>query len=246
MKNKHKKVIFQVASATALVAFFWSGPEPQLKNENKAKRELSSVEDIGEIEVEDLSKTVTKEEVSNPVTVKTAVVIEKSAPPAPYFLSSDNFKKYDELLYKVVRSPAERANFRLSLLNHRSLEDAADYLKNPSAKPGKEEQIYHLKASGFLIKAISAHPTEFEVTQAVKEVLAINLSEAKSTMSEASYILLKENKAELMYHALAVSEEVQNTYSTDTADVESQKLLEKIQGLHAKNVSQSQDMIADR
>jgi len=246
MTNKNKKIVFQVTSAIALVAFFWPNLEPQTIDTKTIDRELTSVEAVDEIEVANLLETPEEEKSSAPVTPKTTPLVENSTPPAPYFLSSDNFKKYDEILYKVVRSPAEKANFKLSLLDHRSLEDAADYLKKPSSKPGKEEQIYHLKASGFLIKAISAHPTEFEVTKAIKEVLAVNLSDAKSSMSAEAYSLLKENKAELMYHALAVSEEIQNTYSADTADVESQNLLAKVQDLHANNISHSQKMIADR
>ena len=240
--NKIKKISILGAGALALAFYILNTGTDN--SENKIRSVSSIVEPMIPKQVK---SELNQPEQKNKEAVKAALIKkEKVAAPAPYFINSENFKTYDKILYKAVRSQKEKQDFKLSLLDHRNLEDVAKYLKSPSDSPGKEEKIYHMKASGFLIKAISEHPAEFEVTTAVKEVLAVNLSEAQKNLSLEAYTLLKENKAELMYHALAVSYEIKSSYKTDKTDVQSAALLKKVQDLHARNIEQSKKMIADR
>jgi hypothetical protein len=241
MNIESKRRLFTAAGVMALAAFIWSNSS----NQKTERVDLSSKENV--VESLAVKETPKNQEVKfEKADSKVKTTVTTSPAPAPYFLNSDNFKIYDDLLYKVVQSPEQKSQFNLSLLDNRSLEDAANYLKNPSQKPGKEEKIYHLKASGFLIKAITAHPLEFEVTAAVKEILNVDLTAAKSQLTPESYAILKENKAEIMYHAIAVSEEIQQSYVAGYDDSESQNLLKKVQDLHSSNLEVSKKMIAER
>jgi len=239
--NKNLQILL-AAGALALAAFILPSSQP----EQTPVRSLSSTDSETDLEVKEKIQTVNKVEKATLSYESKPKVVAAIEAPVPYFLNSDNFKTYRKILNKVVRSPAEKSQFRLSLLDSRNLEDASNYLKQPSSKPGKAEKINHLKASGFLIKAITAHPLEYEVTQAVQAMLDVNLSDAKSQMTLESYTLLKENKAELLYHALAVSEQIQQSYSAKADDSESQSLLTKVQNLHASNIVISKKMIGDR
>jgi len=242
----HKQASFNKilsASILMLAVLMVSKPSEDLE----ISREISSIKEPLTIENQDVEAVENIEtKIADHAEAEKESNLSEVRAPAPYFLNSDNFKSYEELLYKVVKNPEQKNKFKMSLLDYRSLEDAASYLKNPSAKPGKDEKIYHLKASGFLIKAITAHPTEFDVTEAIKEVLSVNLSEAKNSMTSEAYTMLKENKAEILYHALAVSEEIQNTYSAASEDNESQNLLKKVQTFHASNTLLSEKMISER
>lgn len=243
MKNNHKLQITLAAGALALAAFIL----PNLNQENVSKRIPSSTK--AQTKTEQLTKTPKQIEPNvkaEEEKIKAPSLVGTLEAPVPYFAKSENFKRYSDLLYKVVQTPEEKSAFNLSLLDNRSLEDAANFLKSPSVKPGKDEKINHLRASAYLIKAITAHPLEFEVTAAVKEILGLDLTAAKAQMTAEAYSLLKENKAELLYHALAVSEEIQESYVASYEDTESQNLLKNVQDLHSSNLAQSNEMIAER
>lgn len=161
------------------------------------------------------------------------------------FISSTNFKLYHNIMEKVVRSPEDKAKYRNSLKDVETLEATSKYLISPQKEITKDERINHLKASAFLIEALTFHPQNPSVLKSVLSVLNVNLSEAKSSLSKQAYKILEENKAEVMYHALAVSSELQNSYTPDEVDVESNRIYTNVNNLHKENKEVSYKMIAE-
>lgn len=234
--------IFSIAGALALAIAIW----PKVEKENFVQIEQVEEESFSSSEETTLYKPTTQNKKTNPKSKKEPHESTAQKNLDPEVFSKPAFKTYRKLFTKVVLKPDERESFNQSLKDPETLNGLADYLTSNTKSPGPSEKINHLKASAFILKALNTHPNNPSVQTAIKEVLKVNLSDAKASLGDEAYQLLKENKAEVLYHALAVSEDIKNTYSADSSDLESLKIYNVVQSFHNKNVAISNQMIADR
>ncbi|MGH1469249.1 MAG: hypothetical protein ACRBBP_10290 [Bdellovibrionales bacterium] len=214
----------------------------------KANTETYSTQDLGEESKVSLSSIVDKQEKKNSLAKEKLSNTNQESPLLKQnldFISSPNFKTYHNIMEKVVRSPEDKLKFSKSLKDAPTLQATSRYLISPEHKISKETQVKHLKASAFIIEALTLHPQNQDVLLAVQEILDVNLSSAKASLSKQAYQVLQENKAEIMYHALALIDDLQDSYTPESLDTESQRIHSNVIDLHESNKKISYNMIAE-